>query len=122
MGASCEQLSEAAGKLQHEVRSVRASRAAHAWKVSTTFREEAQSTRDKLVTTRQLKRSPIFRRNIKTIFVPPKISSFDVESARSRKVLMQERCALLRALNCDGLLSWALAFTPTTWAAGSMAQ
>lgn len=29
---------------------------------------------------------------------------------------------MIRGLSCDGLISWALSFPPTQWAAGSMAQ
>ncbi|PSN59050.1 hypothetical protein BS50DRAFT_509234 [Corynespora cassiicola Philippines] len=115
-------LSEAARKVEDEIRMLRKSRTERAWRESKEHRLNAQSLRGDLFAKGRLKNSHIFRRNIVTIFEGPKDSKFDSEDLRIRKESTRKRCDLIRVLSPDGIISWAIAFAPTLWAGGSMAS
>jgi len=115
-------LSEAAKKVQDEIRVLKESRTQRAWKESEKHRSNAQSSRGDLFANGRLKQSAVFRRNIVTIFEGPKDSKFDSEDVKFRKESTRKRCELIRGLSPDGVISWAIAFAPTVWAGGSMAS
>lgn len=114
-------LSHAAKKVEDEVQMLKESRSERAWEESKEHRLSAQSSRGELFAKGRLKNSHIFRRNIVTIFGGPKDSKFDSEDMKIRKESTCERCGLIRGLSTDGIISWAIAYPPTLWAAGSMA-
>src|SRR5271155_2634998 len=64
-------LSEAAKKVQDEIRVLKESRTERAWKESEGYRSSAQSLRGDLFAKGRLKQSAVFRRNIITIFEGP---------------------------------------------------
>jgi hypothetical protein len=115
-------LSEAAKKVEDEIRMLKKSRTERAWKESKEHRLNAQLLRGDLSAKGRLKNSHIFRRNIVTIFEGPKDSKFDSEDLKIRKESTRKRCELIRGLSPDGVISWAVAFAPTLWAGGSMAS
>ena len=41
---------------------------------------------------------------------------------RLRKESTRKRCELIQSLSSDGVISWAMAFPPTVWAAGLMSS
>jgi hypothetical protein len=115
-------LSEAAKKVEDEIRMLKESRSERAWKESQEYRFNAQSLRGDLFAKGRLKNPHIFRRNIVTIFEGPKHLKFDTEDLKIRKESTRNRCKLIRGLSPDGVISWAVAFAPTLWAGGSMAS
>ena len=115
-------LSEAAKKVQDEIRVLKESRTERAWKESEGHRSSAQSLRGDLFAKGRLKQSAVFRRNIITICEGPKDSRFDSEDVKFRKESTRKRCELIRGLSPNAVVSWAIAFAPTLWAGGSMAS
>ncbi|KAF2448820.1 hypothetical protein P171DRAFT_353705 [Karstenula rhodostoma CBS 690.94] len=114
-------LSHATKKVEDEIRMLKESRSERAWEESKEHRSNAQSSRGDLFAKGRLKNPHIFRRNIVTIFGGPKDSKFDSEDMKIRKESTRHRCELIRGLSADGVISWAIAYPPTLWAAGSMA-
>lgn len=110
----------AATLVQDEIHVQKKFRSERAWKECEEHRSKAQLCRNDLFATGRLKQLPIFRRNIITIFVGPKDSRFDSEDTKLRKESTRKRCESIRNLSLDGIISWAMAFAPTVWAAGSM--
>jgi hypothetical protein len=115
-------ISHAAKNVENEIRTLKESRSERAWEESKEFRSNAQSSRGDLFAKGRLKNSHIFRRNIITIFGGPKDSKFDSDDMKTRKESTRERCEFIRGLSADGVISWAIAYPPTLWAAGSMAS
>lgn len=115
-------LSEAAKVVQNEIQALKESRTDRAWKESEEHRSKAQSSRGDLFAKGRLKHASVFRRSIVTIFEGPKDSKFDSEDVRFRKESTRKRCELIRGLSPDGVVSWAVAYAPTLWAGGSMAE
>jgi hypothetical protein len=113
-------LGDAAVSIQKKTGSFRLSREEQAWKASEVFRTRAQSTITTLFDDGKLKNSPLFRRNIVLIFAEPKHSDLDSKEMKARKVLTQRRCERIRKLNPDGIVSWAICYTPTEWGGGAM--
>lgn len=111
----------AATTIADKIRLLRESRAERAWKDSQKLRQHAMSCKGDVLGNGRLKHSPVFRRNIITIFEGPKESMFDSEDTKIRKDTTRQRCEQIRALSPDGLISWAIAFAPSVWAGGSMA-
>lgn len=113
-------LADAATKLQEETRMLRESRTERAWQESEKHRSHAQSARGDLFAKGRLVQSAVFRRNIVTIFLGPKDSTFDSEDTKFKKESTRRRCVTIRGLSPDGVISWAIAYAPTLWAGGSM--
>ncbi|KAE8130819.1 hypothetical protein BDV38DRAFT_43030 [Aspergillus pseudotamarii] len=82
-------------------------------------REQGKQYRENQ-TRKDLKKAPVFRRNIILIFGGPKESPFDGTTEKHRKEITRQRCAVLRSLNIDGILFWAMSYTPTSWSGGKM--
>jgi hypothetical protein len=122
LGDLSSELSAAAKMVQDEVQVLKESRSERAWKESEEHRSKAQSCRGDLFANGRLKQPVIFRRNIVTIFEGPKDSRFDSEDTKLRKESTRKRCELIQSLSFDGVISWAMAFPPTVWAAGSMSS
>jgi hypothetical protein len=114
--------SEAANKVSTEIQVLMKSRAERAWKDSEPHRLRVQNLRGELFADGRLKQAHIFRRNITTIFEGPKDSSFDSEDVKFRKASTRRRCEQIRGLSPDGVISWAMAFSPSVWAGGAMAE
>jgi hypothetical protein len=81
---------------------------------------QAKTVTAELIANGQPRSMAIFRRNLSLIFDGPKGSALDSSSARSRNKVTSARCKRICRLEPKGILSWAAAFPPTTWAAGSM--
>ena len=47
------------------------------------------------------------------IFKGPKDSNFDSEDAKCSKKFTRRRCEILRGLNLDGIILWAIAYAST---------
>ncbi|KAM4064124.1 reverse transcriptase [Hirsutella rhossiliensis] len=114
-------LAATATTIQQRIRTLEQSRADRAWKESEGLRSHALACKGDILANGRLKQSPVFRRNIVTIFEGPKDSKFDTEDIKTRKVTTRQRCAQIRLLSPDGIISWAVAFAPSLWAGGSMA-
>jgi hypothetical protein len=56
------------------------------------------------------------------IFTGPKSSTFDSSEVKSRKAATRLRCEDIRKLGPDGIVAWAVSYTPTSWAAGFMGK
>jgi hypothetical protein len=70
-----------------------------------------------------LKHAAKFRRNITTIFKGPPVDTvFDSIQAKARKKSTRERCKAIQSLSPDGVVSWSVAYPPSQWAAGEMAD
>lgn len=113
-------LADAVTKLQEETRLLRESRTERAWQESEKHSSHAQSARGDLFAKGRLAQSAVFRRNIVTIFLGPKDSTFDSEDTKFKKESTRRRCEKIRDLSPDGVISWAIAYAPTLWAGGSM--
>lgn len=115
------ELSRAAKDIEDKVRLLRETRSERAWKESEEHRSNAESLRGHLFAKGQIKNPQIFRRNMTIIFQGPKKSSFDTDELKVKKESTRKRCELIRDLSADGVISWALAFPPSTWSGGTMA-
>lgn len=115
-------LLEAVQKFQDDVRLFRESRTQRAWQESEVHRTKVRSSRSDLLATCRLRHPSVFRRNIVLIYEGPKTSRFDSEDSKLRKESTRKRCKLIRDLNPDGVISWAIALAPTLWAGGSIAS
>ena len=107
-------LSNAATKLREEVRELKESREKRAWQESEKYRSNAQLAKGNLFAKGRLPHPAVFRRNVTTIFLGPKDSTFDSEDTKFRKEATRRRCQIIRSLDSDGLISWAIAYAPTT--------
>jgi hypothetical protein len=113
-------LADAATKLQEEIRMLRESRTERAWQESEKHRSHAQLARGDLFAKRRLVQLAVFRRNIVTIFLGPKDSTFDSEDTKFKKKSTRRRCVTIRGLSPDEVISWAIAYAPILWAEDSM--
>jgi hypothetical protein len=115
-----EELAATAASIGNRIRDLKESRAERAWKESEDLRSHALGCKGDLLANGRLKQSPVFRRNIITIFEGPKDSKFDSEDIKLRKAATRQRCEQIRRLSPSGVISWAISFAPSLWAAGSM--
>jgi hypothetical protein len=83
---------------------------------------QAQSDRKEIINTAQLKNRNLFGRNISLIFKGPQDSVVDSSTTKVRKQLTRMRCQSICSLSPNGLISWAVAYTPTTWTANLMSN
>jgi len=86
-----------------------------AWKDSEQHRLQAQVTIAAVIDSRKLRNAAVFRRNIKLIYQGPRQSEFDSKDTTSRKGVIQKRCHKIQQLSPDGIVSWAIAYPPSTW-------
>lgn len=121
LGNLSAKLAKAATTIGQRVQALKESQVDRAWKESEKLRSHALKCQGDVLANGRLKQSPVFRRNIITIFEGPKDSKFDTEDTRVRKATTRQRCAQIRCLSPDGIISWAIAFAPSLWAGGSMA-
>ena len=122
LGDISKRLTTTATRLENEIRASKESRAERAWKESEKLRSHALACKGELLSNGRLKQPPVFRRNITTIFEGPKDSKFDSEDVKVRKALTRQRCEQIRQLSPSGVISWAMAYAPSLWAAGSMSM
>ena len=73
LGDISEKLSATAARMENKIQESKESRTERAWKESEKLRSHALECKDDLLTNGRLKQSPVFRRNIVTIFDGPKI-------------------------------------------------
>lgn len=85
------------------------------WKDSEPHRLKAQSTIATVLSSRRLRNPAVFRRNIKLIYRGPAQSEFDSKDTTWRRGVIQTRCSRIQQLSADGIISWAIAYPPTTW-------
>ncbi|QDS73731.1 hypothetical protein FKW77_004432 [Venturia effusa] len=109
-------------RLHKEVQYLKETRDSRAWKDCEPLRSQAHSLSTDLLASGRLKAQDIFRRNITIIFTGPKFSIFDREGTKTRKVLTSRRCDIIRNLSCNEIIAWAIAYSPTKWAGGTMAS
>ena len=114
-------LTKAANMFPAVVKELSEARKEEVRKESHKLSSEAQATRNDLIANCRLINPATFRRNIILTFEGPKNSTFDSRGIKSRKESTRKRCEQIRGLNYDGVVSWALAYPPTQWAAGFMA-
>ncbi|KGQ02605.1 hypothetical protein BBAD15_g12189 [Beauveria bassiana D1-5] len=115
-------LSAAGTAIGDRVQQLKNTREHRAWKESEKHRLHALACVGDLLTSNRLKQATIFRRNIVAIFEGPKHSLFDSDDVRVRKEATQRRCEQIRDTSHDGVISWAIAFAPSLWAGGAMAN
>ena len=82
------------------------------------LRSAAAATIKELLTTGQFERPSKFRKNILTLYNDLEISVFDSNRTKVRKASTRQRIETVKELNCDGIISWAVAFVPSSWTAG----
>ena len=114
-------LIKSASRLQRSIESTRNLRTRYVRNESQGIKQQAKKHLDSLASG-NLPRGAIFRRNIVLIFRGPSTSSFDRKDVRAAKDITRERCAILRSLNIDGVISWAISYPPTMWAGGNMSS
>lgn len=85
------------------------------WKNSEQHRLKAQHMVATVLSSGKLRNPAVFRRNIKLIYVGPPQSEFDSKDATWRKDVIHKRCSRIQQLSPDGIVSWAIAYPPTTW-------
>ncbi|KAH8653945.1 hypothetical protein BGZ60DRAFT_435794 [Tricladium varicosporioides] len=83
---------------------------------------QAKSEIRDLIANAKLENRIIFARNITYFFDGQKDSVVDSDATKLRKQLTRKRCERIRTLSPDGLISWAVAFMPTTWIANLMSK
>ena len=121
LGDISEELTVAAKTIKKDVRTSKELRAERAWKDSAVLRTRALECKGEILTNGRLRLSPVFRRNIVTIFEGPKTSKFDSEEAKIRKATTLQRSEQIRQLGPSGVVSWAVSYAPSVWAGGNMA-
>lgn len=112
-------LIKSASRLQRKIQSAKQLRATCVQHECEKFKQYAKQYQDDLANG-NLPRFAIFRRNIALIFQGPHISSLDRADVKAGKEITRERCAILRSLSMDGVISWAVSYIPTMWAPGNM--
>ncbi|KAL5335497.1 hypothetical protein BJX70DRAFT_314353 [Aspergillus crustosus] len=112
-------LTEVTSRICQNIESSKRSRKKYALEEVQAIKKQAKPYQDNLANDTPT-RAAVFRRNIVLIFEGPKESSFDETIEKSRKEITRQRCATLRGLNSDGLILWAISYTPTSWAGGKM--
>lgn len=113
-------LSNAAQVVPAEIKAIKKKHTESSCEEGRKLLAQAQSDRRDIIATSQLKSRGLFARNITLFFEGQKDSIVDSSATQARKKLTRERCERIRNLNPDGLISWATAFTPTTWTANLM--
>jgi hypothetical protein len=112
--------SELAVKFSEQIDHIKGRHAESAVLESENLLARAGSARKDLIADGQPKSLVTFRRNFTLIFGGPKESALDSSSAKSRNKLTRARCERIRCLDPESIVTWAAAFPPTTWTAGSM--
>lgn len=85
------------------------------WKASERNRTKAQAAIQTVLSGDHFGSSAVFRRNIKLIFQGPPESNFDSKDTVWRKTVIKKRCERIMQLSTDGIISWAIAYSPTNW-------
>jgi hypothetical protein len=85
------------------------------WKNSEPHRLKAQSIIATVISKGRLHNPAVFRRNIKLIYCGPQQSEFDSKDTKWRRAVVQKRCSRIQQLSPNGIVSWAIAYPPTTW-------
>jgi hypothetical protein len=86
-----------------------------AWKDSEPHRLKAQAIIAAVLSKKRLQNPAVFRRNIKLIYCGSPQSEFDSKDTTWRRGVVQKRCSRIQQLSPDGIISWAIAYPPTTW-------
>lgn len=85
------------------------------WKNSEPYRLKAHSVIATVLSEERLHTPAVFRRNIKLIYCGSSKTEFDSKDTKWRKDVIQKRCSRIQQLSPDGIVSWAIAYPPTTW-------
>jgi|SRR5438045_39739 len=115
-------LATAAAKVPAEVNALKERNTAPSCEEGRKLISQAQSDRAEIINNAQLKSRSVFGRNISLIFKGPLDSVVDSSTTKARKDLIRKRCHSICGLSPDGLISWAVAYTPTTWTAHLMSN
>jgi hypothetical protein len=83
---------------------------------------QAEQSYKDLIATNKLKSQRIFAKSIILFFKGQSDSVVDSGTIKKRKQVTRDRCERICTLSPDGLISWAVAFTPTTWEANLMSK
>ncbi|KAI3281899.1 hypothetical protein DTO002I6_9598 [Penicillium roqueforti] len=86
-----------------------------AWKDSEPHRLKAQSIIATVLSGGRLRNPAVFRRNMKLIYRGSPQSEFDSKDTKWRRSVVQKRCSRIQQLSPDRIVSWAIAYPPTTW-------
>lgn len=77
---------------------------------------QGQASREAVISTSQLNKPAIFAKNIKILFDRQTNSIARSSTQQAREKLTRKRCERICTLGPSGVISWALAFTPSAWA------
>jgi hypothetical protein len=121
LGALSARLAKAAAIAPLEIEALKKRHAA-SFEEGRQLISQAQSDREGVTKSGQLRNRSVFARNIVLFFDGPKDSNIDSQTTKERKQLTRERCQRICTLSPDGLLSWAVSFVPTTWTANLMSK
>lgn len=116
-----QRLSDAATAIPVEIESMK-KRWAESCKDGQRLIAQAQSVRSDIITADHLKNRGVFARNIRLFFRGPQDSFIDSDATKARKRLTRERCERICTLRPDEIISWAIAFPPSTWTANWMSS
>jgi hypothetical protein len=83
---------------------------------------QAELSYKDLIATTKLKSQKIFAKSIILFFKGQSDSIVDSTTIKKRKQGTRGRCERICTLSPDGLISWAVAFKPTTWEANLMSK
>jgi hypothetical protein len=83
---------------------------------------QAELANTNLIATTKLKSQKKFAKNIILFFKGQSDSIVDSATIKARKQVTRDRCERIYTLSPDGIISWAVAFKPTTWEANSMSK
>ena|SRR3569833_2185 len=115
-------LVDAATTVRKKTGSFRSFREEQAWKSTEELRSHGKSTIAALIKDGVLKRPTVFGRTVVTIFSGPKDAVLDSVETKARKAATRQRCEIIRKLDPDGVVAWAAAYPPTSWAVGVMGK
>jgi hypothetical protein len=83
-------------------------------------KEKAQSHLADISNEGRLRYPKIFRKTIIQVFNGPKNSPYHTKTEQGRNAITSERSAVLRGLNADGIISWAISYNASSWIGGKM--
>jgi hypothetical protein len=122
LGALSLRLSAAAAELPAEIAALKERRKGPSSAQGEQFVAQAELSYRDLITATKLKKPKIFVKSIILFFKGQSDSFVDTSVIKKRKQVTRDRCERIRSLSPDGIISWAVAFTNTTWEANSMSK
>ena len=114
--------SSAAADLPAEVAALRERRKGPSSARGEQLVSQAALSYTELIATTKLNSRKIFAKSIILFFKGQSDSIVDSTTIKRRKQVTRDRCERICTLSPDGLISWAVAFKPTTWEANLMSN